>query len=312
MNLLLLTSAYPNYVPDLLLQGLRKLFGPAVVDFPRKDSVYQGICGPPHLDPVPGFMADDTDVDRTDIEVKLARGFFDFVLVDVRAFNEQLALLQKSACKLALVDGEDFPFPIRPGPYAILRRETDGSDFSIPLPMALPAEVIDWIDRHADTAKTHSVGFLGSRSVHTPDRNAMLDALAERFPDSLVDSWAVGNSSPGRDGYYRNLQSCRVVLNLPGAGWDTFRYWENAACNAMHACKTMPLFVPQDFRDGVEITRFETLADLIDRVERVMDGRLDWRAFGERSRAWLRQHHTTEIRAKQTIDRLRRAYGIAL
>jgi hypothetical protein len=28
---------YPNYVPDLLLHGLRRLFAEAAVDYPRKD-----------------------------------------------------------------------------------------------------------------------------------------------------------------------------------------------------------------------------------------------------------------------------------
>jgi hypothetical protein len=45
MNILFLTHPYPNYGPDLLLHGLRKLLGPAVVDFPRKDCVYEGILG---------------------------------------------------------------------------------------------------------------------------------------------------------------------------------------------------------------------------------------------------------------------------
>jgi hypothetical protein len=175
--------------------------------------------------------------------------------------------------------------------------------------MALPSEVLDWIDRYADTPKTHSIGFLGSRSVHTPDRNQLLDALADRFPDSLVDSWAVGTDSPGRDGYYRTLQSCKAVLNLPGAGMDTFRYWENAACNAAHLCKDMSLFIPHDFREARDIIRFNDLDELVDAVEGVVNGQTDWRAMAEHSRAWLRQHHTTDKRAVQIIDRLRRAFA---
>ena len=45
MKLLFLTHPYPNYVPDLLLHGLRKLVGPTVVDYPRKDCVYDGVLG---------------------------------------------------------------------------------------------------------------------------------------------------------------------------------------------------------------------------------------------------------------------------
>ncbi len=309
MNILLLGAAYPNYVPDLLLHGLRRLFGDSVVDYPRKDIVYDGICGQPNLDKVAGFMADDAEVDRSDIEAKVASGFFDFVICDVRAFNEQLALLQRNSCPLAILDGEDFPAPIRPGPYVILRRETDGSDFSIPLPMAIPQEILDWIDRHADEPKTHSVGFLGSRSPYTADRNSMLDELARLFPDGLVNSWEVGPVAPGRDGYYRNLQSCKIVLNLPGAGLDTFRYWENAACNALHMAKKMPLMVPNDFREGRDIIRFSGIRELAHQIERVLSDEIDWRAFAQSSRQWLRLHHTTTRRAQQVIDKLKTAFG---
>ena len=45
MKILFLTHPYPNYVPDLLLHGLRKLLGPDVIDFPRKDCLYDGILG---------------------------------------------------------------------------------------------------------------------------------------------------------------------------------------------------------------------------------------------------------------------------
>lgn len=309
MKILLLCAPFPNYVPDLLLHGLRKLFGDSVVDFPRKDTAYDGICGPPTLDRVEGLMADDSAVDREEIPTKLAAGFFDFVICDIRAFGTHLAMLRQSTCPLALLDGEDAPTPIKPGPYAILRRETDGHDFSIPLPMGMPIEVINWIDRHAETPKKYSIGFLGSRSVYTPDRNTMLDEIARLFPDSAVQAWALEEAPKGRDAYYRTLQSCKMVLNLPGAGYDTFRYWENAACNSLHVAKRMPLLIPEDFREGRDILRFDTLNELAYLVERVLADKIDWRSGAQSSRDWLRRHHTTEHRATQVVDQLKRTFG---
>ncbi|MDR3441043.1 glycosyltransferase [Telmatospirillum sp.] len=312
MNILVLCHAYPNYVPDLLLHGLRKLFGDAVVDFPRKEVLYQGLCGSPNVDPIPNLMSDDSGVDRTDLEAKLAAGFFSFVICDVRAFNEQIALLQKSICPLAIIDGEDKPAPIRPGPYAILRRETDGHDYSIPLPMALPVEVLDWLDRHADQPKTHSVGFLGARINWVPERNDVLDEVGRCFPDALFHAWELNDEQQrkGRDAYYASLQSCRAVLSLPGYGYDTFRYWEHAACNAAHFAMRMPFLIPHDFRDGLEVVRFTSVRELVWRIEEVVSDDQKWRALAARSRAWLRAHHTTEQRARQTIDRLKVAFGV--
>src|SRR5262249_49821848 len=110
--------------------------------------------------------------------------------------------------------------------------------------------------------------------------------------------------------YYRQLQSCKVVLSLPGAGYDTFRYWENAAVKAVHIAKRVPLFVPDDYRDSREIIRFSGIRDLAYAVERVLCDELDWSEFAARSREWLRAYHTTERRALVTVDRLTAAFGL--
>ena len=310
MNILFLTSTYPNYVPDLLLQGLRKILGDAVVDYPRKDVLYQGICGQPNLDPIPDFMPGDAAVDREDIEGKMSRGFYDFVICDIRAFNDRIGLLQQNACPLALLDGEDFPVKIKPGPYVILSSGTDGMDNSVPLQYCMPEELIAWIERFDGEPKTHSIGFMGSRGQHTPERNTMLDTLARTFPDSFINVWEVGNAPAfGRDDYYRNMQRCKIVLNLPGAGVNAFRYWENAACAALHASKRISFVVPNDFREGVEIMKFSSVHELACIVEQVLDDRLDWKGFGQRSRAWLRKHHTTQKRAEEVVMRLKAIFG---
>jgi Glycosyl transferases group 1 len=310
MKVLVLCHPYPNFVPDLLLHGLRKLLGDDVVEYPRKDALYEGILGQPYLDKVDGLMADDSEVDRSEIGAKMSRGFFDIVICDIRAFRDNSSFLENNACPLAIVDGEDTPAPIKPGNYVILRRETDGSDFSVPLQMALPAEVMDWIDRHRAKPKNHSIGFLGMRSTDTPDRNALLDELVRLFPDSLIDSWERPSGTwRGRDGYYRDLQSCKIALSLPGAGYDTFRYWENAACNVVHVAKKIPLLIPNDFRSGREIVRFVGIDDLARSVERVLSGAIEWQEFAERSRERLRHYHTTERRARATIDRLMVAFA---
>jgi hypothetical protein len=310
MNILFLCHNHPNYVPDLLLHGLRKFIGDRVVDFPRKDPLYEGTLGQPFLEKIPDLMPSDEGVDRSDIATKLQNGFFELVLCDVRALKANLPLLSQGACRLALVDGEDQPVPLKPGRFALLRREKVWPDPSLPLPMGMPVEVIAWIDRHADTPKKHSIGFLGSRSKMTPDRNALLDALLLAFPDALVESWQYnGGTWQGRDAYYRNMQSCKIVLNLPGAGYDTFRYWENAACHAAHMAKRVPLIIPNDFREGHDIARFSSLAELIKSVEQILVDEDKWRSFAANSRAWLLAHHTTERRAAAVLDQLRTAFG---
>lgn len=318
MRVLVLCHPYPNYVPDLLLHGLRHVLGAEAVDYPRKDCLYQGVMGLgvcPDDQRFPDLMPPDGDVDRTDIERKIETGHFGLVLCDIRAVRQFAPVLLRGKSPLALIDGEDKPARVGLGNYAILRRETDGSDFSLPLPMALPRQAIAWIDRHRDRPKRFSVGFLGSRTPHTPERNALLDALAAHFPDGLLQASAVPRADDhtprgrlGRDDYYRALQECRVVLTLPGAGYDTFRYWEHAACRAGHVSLRMPLFIPDDFRDGREILRFDTAAEAVVAVAAALD-RAD--ELAEASRERLLAHHTTERRAEEVLSRLRRTFLMA-
>ena len=309
-SILVLCHQKPNYIPDLLLHGLRKLLGVAVVDYPRKNALYDGCLGQPYLDPIPDLMSPDADVDRSEIQAKIRSGFFDLVLCDIRAINDNRELLRDGNCPLGLIDGEDRPADLKSGNYVILRRETDGSDLSVPLQMAMPVEVLDWIDRHAQTPKAHSIAFLGSRSGLTPDRNAIVDELCRIFPDALIGAWSIASGQwQGRDAYYRAMQSCKVVLNLPGAGFDTFRYWENASCNAAHVAKRMPIFIPDDFRDDREIVRFSDIRELVNAVERILFDTIDWRDLAAQSRKWLRLHHTTERRAATTLFGVKSAFS---
>jgi hypothetical protein len=98
-----------------------------------------------------------------------------------------------------------------------------------------------------------------------------------------------------------------LVLSLPGAGYDTFRFWENAACNAVHVAHRFPLFIPDDFENNRSILRFTDVAQLracVDRVlsengwskELVIDGRLN-----------LTRFHFTTSRARYLLDRIQRA-----
>ena len=91
MKLLFLTHPYPNYVPDLLLHGLRKLLGADVVDVPRKDCLYNGvlglgICPPNQL--CPGwFPPDRGESTAMTFRAKSRAAFSTMSICDLRAFR---------------------------------------------------------------------------------------------------------------------------------------------------------------------------------------------------------------------------------
>ncbi|CAB1073884.1 hypothetical protein JY97_08255 [Alkalispirochaeta odontotermitis] len=317
MRVLFITHAYPNYVPDLLLHGLRKLLGPEVVDYPKKDCVYDGVLGLgvcPDDQRCPGwFPADDGQIDREDIPRKVATGYFDMVVCDVRA----LGFLQKSFANwpssLVIIDGEDSPAGIPVGKYIICRRETDGSDYCIPLPMALPEEIFNWIASYDDLPKQYSIGFLGS----TPDgwRRQIIETIAKHYRNALLQTSIVPSGpepSPagrlGRDDYYRNLQKCRIVLSLPGSGYDTFRFWENSACNSVHLAAQMPLFIPDDFQEQRHLFKFAAMDQFTHIVDRMLDDRIKSDAVVNEARRHLITFHMTTNRAKYFLAKVKNAF----
>ncbi len=314
MNILFFTHPYPNYVPDLLLHGLRKVLGSHVVDYPRKDCVYQGILGLgicPQDQLCPNwFPNDDGFIDRDDIWSKVDSGFFKYIVCDSRALPALLENLSQWPAGLVVIDGEDFPAKIPPGKYVICRRETDGSDFSIPLPMAIPEEIFNWISSYDNAAKQYSIGFLGSTNDGV--RKKIAETIAQNYPDALLQTSTVpsgDNPSPdgrlGRNDYYLQLQQCRIVLSLPGAGYDTFRFWENASCNAFHVSAKMPLFVPNDFVDASHIFRFETIEELRRQIDEILEGRVRSDEIIPNNRHHLMTYHLTTKRAEYFLDRIK-------
>lgn len=318
MNILFITHPYPNYVPDLLMHGLRKLLGECLVDFPRKTCVYEGVLGLgvcPDDQKCPDWFPDDQDqIDRTDIQQKALKGYFDIVVCDVRSISEVQQYFNGWPKRCVIIDGEDTPHPISPGPYVVCRRETDGTDYAIPLPMALPEEIFHWIARYDASPKSYSIGFLGS--TNGDDRTELLDQFSKRYDMTLFQATEIpSNDKPlprgrmDRDTYYRQLQKCQVVLSLPGAGLDTFRFWENAACNAVHVSPSIPLFIPEDFENRKEIIRFQKLDDLFSRIDTILNHRQALPELVQHGRLKLMGHHLTTHRAAYFLNAVTRAFN---
>ena len=317
MNILFVTHPYPNYVPDLLLHGLRKLMGADVVDYPKKDCLYQGVlglgvCPKDQLCPA-WFPPDQGDIDRDDIWKKANTEYFRYIICDCRSFSLLLDNLTAWPSGLVIVDGEDSPVNIPPGKYVICRRETDGSDFSIPLPMAIPEEVLHWITSYDNTPKQYNIGFLGCADAG--ERKRTVETIVQICPDTLFETSAVpSDENPypegrmSRDNYYRNLQKCRMVLSLSGAGHDTFRFWENAACNAVHIAVKMPLYVPNDFGEGEHIFRFSNMDELRKVIEKVLEQNVQSEEMISRARYHLVNFHLTTKRAQYFLEKINYAF----
>lgn len=322
MNILFLTHPYPNYVPDLLLHGLRKLLGSQVVDYPRKECLYhqaQGGVWPELYYEADWFPKENGGIDREDIETRLKCGYFDYLICDIRAISLLETICKKIGniqIRLIFIDGEDSPVKIRPGSYVICRRETDGSDFSIPLPMALPEEIFQRITSCSTSTKLYSIGFIGSIGKQSEKRRNLIEKLTSYYPDGLFRTFPTSFNKArhpegrmGLDQYYAKLQKCKITLTLAGAGYDTFRFWENAACNAAHVSERIPLFIPNNFKDGKDIMRFSDIDELRRIIDYLLSNEQRIAQMIQDSRKHLLDFHLTTKRAIYFLDMVRLAFS---
>lgn len=341
LRILFLTHPLPSYVTDLLLHGLRKLLGSNVIDYPRKDSLYSG-----HLLGVSiedescpqWFPNDNASIDRDDILRKVRTGYFNYIIFDLRLvvdikanqygyadfyFNgiRSIPLFQDDQYELpnglVLIDGEDYPSAVPMGPYVICRRETSCSDYNIPLPMALPEEISAWIKTFDKTPKRYSIGFIGSSRefYHGGSRADILQVLSNRYKDTCFKETALPSQliprpegRLNREDYYVTMQSCKIVLSLRGEGYDTFRFWENAAMNAVHVSQSMPLLIPNDFTHNVNIFKCANINELIRTIDNILDGDVDSETIIKQSHLHLERFHTTTKRAAYLLEELHKAF----
>jgi hypothetical protein len=104
------------------------------------------------------------------------------------------------------------------------------------------------------------------------------------------------------------LQKCHIVLSLAGEGNDTFRFWENAACNANHVSAKSPLYIPDDFVEAVHIIRFQDIDGLRKAIDAVMEDKFDTSFIVANGRQHLINHHLTTGRAAYFVDRMKSAF----
>lgn len=323
MNILFLTHPFPNYIPDLLLHGLRKISETRVIDYPKKECLYsqpeEANCPEIYYD-TNWFPEDNGDIDREDIESKLRTGFFEYLVCDVRASSKLKSLFQNLSginIKIVLIDGEDYPVTVNPGSFVICRRETDGTDFSIPLPMAIPIEIFNRISAFDNNPKLYSVGFLGSSGKGSEARRSIIETIEKYYPDALLKTFpvasAIDENRPTEretlNDYYDKLQKCKVVLNLRGAGYDTFRFWENASCNAIHVSENMPLYIPDDFKNGKHIFRFSNIDELRKMIDIAITIEHKKDQIIADNRNHLLKYHLTSKRAEYFLDRVKKAFS---
>ena len=214
----------PNdFMQDIVLHGMREIFGDSVIDYPGAWYMYRDEVKKRNYDisnlwgkgfTLYNLLSNYEQIDRTDIEKKIKDNYFDFIIFGSIHkprifFNEAI----NSKSKIIFIDGNDHPFIdeqiASKGIY--FKRELISSDIKnvYPINFAIPKEKI----------------------AHTINSKP-LNILAPLIPGKL--STYVYQSEQD---YYQSYQNSIFAFTYKKTGWDTLRHYEIL----MNGC--IPLFL---------------------------------------------------------------------
>jgi hypothetical protein len=211
---------------DIVLHGLREIYGNSVIDYPGAWYMYRDEIKKKNYDignlwgkgfTLYNLLSNYQQIDRTDIENKIKTNYFDFIVfgsIDRAQLFFDKAINSKS--KIIFVDGNDSPLINEKitGKGVYFKREliSDNVKNVYPINFAIPKEKI----------------------VHTINQKP-LNILAPLIP-GRYSTYIYENEQ----NYYQSYQNSVFALTYKKMGWDSLRHYEIL----MNGC--IPLFLNID------------------------------------------------------------------
>lgn len=317
-GILFINTPETDYLQDLSYSGLVKVLGRGrVVDQPWNPRFHLPLKGYPRNLGRSGFAWPRILADA---------GSFGLVIVGAakpRCLQSYLSIVERipPSTPVAFIDGGDWPevggdlkrlggwdlyleaARKRPFDLVFKREIIEGTNFpanAFPLPLSFN---FGRLPGKASSLK-YQVSFWAVES--NPARTRALELLEDRF--DCRDNGTVRNqvfSKYRRKGlrYLEELASCALVLNFPGAGWDTLRYWEVPALGRPMISMRPRIAIPDNFEDGKEIVFCrDDLSDLVDLCRYYLDHAEEREAMARAAQAKAREKHSDEARARYMMD----------
>jgi hypothetical protein len=290
MKVLYLTDSFPDYLSDDLLYGLRSVLGPDVVDYPRKDVLYDNSPWRAEAHRLYGrgfhcFGLAEQPVDRTDLPAKIAGGHFD-AIINSSAHRIRCPLHPR----LAVIDCEDhekltYRYHRRVAVY--FKRELPAPRSGVePILFALP----DFLnDQSAPPRVKRMHASFGPTSE-------MRRQLADKYPPEYTfTTWT---------DYRNDIRQSWFALSPKGVGYDCQRHYEilGQAVLCIHLDAGAPFALRKFFVDGENCLVFSSTAELERKVDQCREpGKLIARAGED-----LRRFHLASRRGEQLLEALER------
>lgn len=292
---LFVTSPKADLMQDMLHEGLDALLGPERVwCLPYKDYSRFGyyLTPPsaemhPHRSPVGRARL---DARRDDVAAVIVGSLQPEAIETWHNLQELFP-----GRPVALVNGQGSKAPTWPAGtvythrFTIDLRPEDQEPGLFALTYSVPPRVM----LSAEVGRDIPVSFVARTTA--PIRSKVAELLTGAGHLCLMDA------DLPREQYLWLLNRSRIAVSVRGSAWDTLRYWEIPCHGALLLSQRLPILIPDDFVEGESAVFFETLEDLLPRIDELLaDGdRLDRIASAGRARALER--HIAPARARYVL-----------
>ena len=292
LRILFLTEEREDYLADGLLHGLRQLPGLELVDYPRKECMYEGGR---HCRVAPEFgvrgggfslygllKEPEGGIDRSFIWQRLAAGWFDAVLVS-NVWRQWGLLLQwrelLAKQPLLLLDGDDDQ-RLYPRSGTRVRQFGIGTGLTnllqLPNTHMFKRELTNRSRKRGLGLNVHPLAF----SIPESLISQQLPNKSQLFSSHIVDqnlSNKLGASSnyvfADEQSYRSDLASSRFGITTRRAGWDCLRHYEIAAAGAVICFRDLeqkPVScAPHGLIEGLNCISYGSSEDLLSHIDKL-------------------------------------------
>lgn len=324
--ILFINSPESDGVQDLMYNGLARVLGPSqVIDYPWNLNFHINKRSyPANLGYTPGSLLPS-------LSARHKRRRCDIVVVAAakpQCFRTYLACLDSipSSVPVVFLDGGDFSQPggdlqrlkayelyeeaVRRRPFdAVFKREylADArlGDRVWPLQFCFN---FDRLPQHLPALKKYDVAFWAVES--NPVRTRALQLVEERFDcgaNGTIRNQKARHYMRRGAFYLQELAACRIVLNFPGVGWDTQRYWEVPALGRCMISMKPQISIPNNFVDREHVVFCkDDLSDLVELCDFYLRNGEERERIAVNAHAHADRFHSTGARAEYMVERLLR------
>ncbi len=324
MKILFLTSSEQDYLSDCLLLGLRRIYGPQLVDYPRRDILYRD-CPEFMRCQVRGHgftlytgLLEEIPIDRYGVGEKLVQGEYDLVIISdiwrqFGFFSQWRPYLHPE--NTIIVDGSDtdqvYPhagywwrrprswfLPAANEGFLYFKRElTSASRFNL-WHRVVPQFYRKWLP-HYEGLRRISFGIPPEKIVETrPNKTKNFSRhIVDREIAKLVPGSSTDYAFDSEADYYADLQTSRFGVTTRRAGWDCLRHYEIAANGAVPCFRDLPSkpadCAPHDLIPGENCLTYRDAGDLMAQIEAMLETHYDELQRG--AIAWARAKSCTNL-----------------